>query len=89
MLAIFRQYPDMAVNSWVPRSALRRAEQGDRRRMHPFLAGLASLTSVFCGRRPSVDEQIEQDAIAIESDWRAVGDDLRVAMHHVRPGGAP
>ena len=89
MIAIFRQYPEMAVNSWIPRSALRRAERAEQRRMHPLLSGLASLTSVFHGLRPSAKEQIERDAVAIESDWRAVGDDLRFAMEHARPGGAP
>ena len=77
MSGIYRKYPDIAVNNRIPQSALQ--DPGWRRRMHPFLAGIVSLAGVFRGpggrrRGPA------GDAAVLESDWRAVGDDIRFAI---------
>ncbi len=88
--AIFRQYPDMAVNSGIAQYALRDSGWATQRRMHPFLAGMASLVGVFHGRRRLPEGAAPgRDAIAIESDWRAVGDDLRFAIEQANPARTP
>ena len=80
---IFRQYPEMAVNSQIPPSALR--DPGWQRTMHPFLAGVVSLVGIFRGR--GWRRSAHPDAVPLESDWRAVGDDIRLAIQHVHAPG--
>ena len=78
MAGIYRRYPEMAVNSRIPPSALR---DPGRTRMHPFLAGVASLVGIF-SRRVQARSGSGSDAAVIESDWWAVGDDIRYAFDH-------
>lgn len=47
MAGIYRRYPEMAVTSRIPQSALR---DPGRTRMHPFVAGMASLVGIFSRR---------------------------------------
>lgn len=80
---IFRQYPEMAVNSQIPLSALR--DPGWQRTMHPFLAGVVSLVGIFRGqgwRRSALS-----DTGPLESDWQAIGDDIRLAIQEVHASG--
>lgn len=86
--AIYRQYPDMAQNSRIPEAALRGRRRMRRRRMHPFLRGMASVVRIpHRARRDDSSEGTwaERDAIAIARSWRAVGDDLRFAIEQVNP----
>lgn len=78
MAGIYRRYPEMAVNSQIPESALR---DPGRTRMHPFLAGMASLVGIFSRRAPARPGP-GSDAAVLESDWWAVGDDIRYALDH-------
>lgn len=78
MAGIYRRYPEMAVNSRIPPSALR---DPGRTRMHPFLAGMVSLVGIF-SRRVQARSGSGSDAAVIESDWWAVGDDIRYAFDH-------
>ena len=76
MAGIYRRYPEMAIRSRIPRSALRAPGW---RYAHPFLAGMATIAGIFMGLgRPQ--DGAEADAAALEGDWRAVGDDLRCAL---------
>ena len=80
--AIYRQYPDMAVNSRIAPSALRGVGRSRRRRMHPFLRGMASVVGVRQPRRGDhvPESGLDRDAMAIASAWRAVGDAFRFAI---------
>ena len=78
MAGIYRRYPEMAVKSGIPQSALRDA---GRTRKHPFLAGMASLVGIF-SRRAQARSGSGTDPAVIESDWWAVGDDIRYALDH-------
>ena len=83
--AIYRDYPDMAVNSVIPELALQGQERARKRRMNPFLQGMASVIYVanYLGEEELTQKTpAEQDAIAIAGVWRAVGDDLRSAIQH-------
>jgi len=73
----------MAVNSRIPRSALRARGW---RSAHPFLAGMATIAGIFRGLglpKPGP----EADAAALEGDWWAVGDGLRYALDRANVSG--
>ncbi len=78
---IYERYPDMAVKSKIPLRALRPARHSTRKRLHPFLRGMAQSVGIL--RRPGESDFKDPDPIA--SDWRAVGDDLSYAMEQVSP----
>ena len=80
--AIYRQYPDMAVNSIIPQAVLRYPHVSFRFTMPSFLSGMAR-TLDFMGTLANYqwgtsDERL--DALAVYHDWSAVGDDLGAAM---------
>ena len=80
--AIYRQYPDMAVNSIIPQATSGRSHASFRFTMPSFLSGMAR-TLDFMGTLDEhqwsmSDERL--DALAIYHDWSAVGDDLGAAM---------
>lgn len=87
IFAIEREFPEMVTRSRAPAGYLGRREGTEVRRMHPLLAGMASVLGI----RRRLDDFVpagdaaEQDAIAIASDWRAVGDDLRFGFERVSP----
>ena len=82
--AVYRQYPEMAVNSIVPHLASRYPHASLYFPESSFLSGMAR-TLDFMGTldayQTSTNERI--DALATDSDWRAVGDDIRAAMSFV------
>lgn len=80
--AIYRQYPDMAVNSILPQAISGYSRALFRFPMPSFLSGMAR-TLDFMGtlddyRSDWGDERL--DALAVYHDWSAVGDDLGAAM---------
>ena len=82
LVAIYQHYPDMAVNSVIPNVASRNPRPGELFPTPSFSTGLAR-TFDFMGtldeyRSGWRDER--HDASAIDDDWTAVGDDLRMAM---------
>ena len=83
---IYQQYPDMAVNNRIPQSTLQ--DPGWRQRMHPFLAGMVSLVEVFHSHR-RLQRGPKGDTAVLESDWRAVGNDIRLAIEHANVAGRP
>ena len=86
--AIYRQYPDMAVNSRIPVAALRGQERVRQRQIHPFLKGMASVIRVphHSGSGHLIEKTgAKEDAVAIAKAWRAVGDDLRFAIERAGP----
>ena len=82
LTAIYQHYPDMAVNSVIPNVASRNPRPGKLFPTPSFSTGLAR-TFDFMGM---LDEyrsgwrDSRHDALAIDDDWAAVGDDLRAAM---------
>ncbi|WP_419838480.1 hypothetical protein [Candidatus Poriferisodalis sp.] len=73
----------MSADASVPRRARRRLRIVRRARRSGFVRG-ASLMFDFSGsirRRRISTSRCRSDAEALASDWRAVGDDLRRAMH--------
>ena len=82
LTAIYQRYPDMAVKSVIPDVASPNRRSFGRIPTPSFSTGLAR-TFDFVG---ILDEDkpgwldSRQDALAIDSDWITVGDDLRVAM---------
>ena len=87
--AIYRQYPDMAVNSIIPQVTSGYSHASFRFPMPSFLSGLAR-TLDFMGtlddyQWDTSDERL--DALALYHDWSAVGDDLGAAMNvHLAQG---
>ena len=80
--AIYRQYPDMAVNCVIPQASPGYSHASFRFPVPSFLSGLAR-TLDFMGtlddyQRGLGDERL--DTLAIHHDWSAVGDDLEAAM---------
>ncbi len=89
--AIYRQYPEMAVNSLIPQAAFGYSHASFRFTMPSFLSGLAQ-TLDFMGTLNDYqwgmsDERL--DALAIYHDWSAVGDDLGAAMNAHLVQGTP
>ena len=82
--AICRNYPEMTVDGDIRQVALRRPA-ARHRRMHPFLRGMASVIgNPGTGSEPRAERTAnERDSAVTESDWRAVGDDLRFAIERV------
>lgn len=83
--AIYRQYPDMAVNSLILQPTPGYSHASFRFPMPSFLSGMAR-TLDFMGTLDDYqsdwgDERL--DALAVYRDWSAVGDDLRAAMSDV------
>lgn len=82
LAAIYRQYPDMAINSVIPQPAASYSHASFRFTMPSFLSGMAR-TLDFMGtledyQWDTSDERL--DALALYHDWSAVGDDLGAAM---------
>ena len=80
---IYRQYPEMAVNSILPQVSSGYSHASFRFAMPSFLSGVAR-TLDFMGtlddyRSGCGDERL--DALAVYHDWSAVGDDLGAAMN--------
>ena len=89
--AIYRQYPDMAVNSIIPQATSDYSHASFRFAMPSFLSGMAR-TLDFMGildgyQSGRSDERL--DALAIYHDWSAVGDDVGAAMNAHLVQGAP
>jgi len=83
--AIYRHYPDMAVNSIIPEVTARYPEALYRSPLPSFLSGVGrtiDLAGVL--DQHELGGGSEQDARAIKSDWRVVGDDIRNAMADFR-----
>lgn len=82
LAAIYQNYPDMAVNSVIPDVTALRPRPGKLYPTPSFSAGLARVFD-FMGTldeyRPGWRDS-HHDALAIDDDWAAVGDDLRMAM---------
>lgn len=81
--AIYRQYPDMAVNSVAPQATSGYSHVSFRFPMPSFLSGMAR-TLDFMGtlddyRSGWGDERL--DALGIYHDWSAVGDDIGTVMN--------
>ena len=76
--AVYRKYPDMAVDSVVRSLGLK----PDAKRHHPFVRGMTRAFD-FTGsmyRSPDSTVGLDSDAEAIHNDWRAVGGDFEKAM---------
>lgn len=83
LLTIYRQYPDMAVNSIIPIATSRHSHASFFFPMPSFLTGMARSLD-FMGtlnnyRAGWSNERL--DALAVYHDWSAVGDDLGAAMN--------
>jgi len=80
LVAIYRHYPEMAVNSVIPRVTERYPQVLHRSPLPSFISG-ADRTLDLAG---TLDSELGRnnctDAEAIYSDWQAVGDDLRETM---------
>ena len=89
--AIYRQYPDMAVNNVIPQAMLGYPRASFRFTMPSFLSGVAR-TLDFMGTLDDYqsDWSAERlDALALYHDWCAVGDDLGAAMNAHLAQGTP
>lgn len=90
--AIYRQYPDMAINSVIPQAAASGYSHASFRFTTPsFLSGVARALD-FMGTLEDYqwntsDERL--DALALYHDWSAVGDDLGAAMSDLIPRDTP
>ena len=88
LAAIYRRYPEMAVNSVAPEVVDRFARVSLPLPERPFLEGVASafdLTGAL-HEPPRRATGFRRDGEALASDWRAVGDDLRAAMAEYATG---
>lgn len=84
--AIHRGYPETALDGPGLRAAIPEHARSQIRTVHPFLAGMASVVGVFLGR-PGHRQGPRGDAAVLESDWWAVGDDIRYALEHASSTG--
>lgn len=84
--AIHRGYPETALDGPALRAAIPEYARSQVRAMHPFLAGIASVVGAFFGR-PGRERGLRDDAAELESDWWAVGDDIRHAFEHANSAG--
>lgn len=75
LAAIYRRYPDMAVDSVVRQLGLERRP----RRQNPFIRGMARVFDITgtMFRSPDSAVGLESDADEIRDIWRSVGRDLR------------
>ncbi len=79
--AIYRQYPEMAVNTRIPQAALR-AERRSLNSRQAFLSGMTRPFDIWPPEddvRPELSPD-ERDAMAMATDWWTVGNDLRSAI---------
>ena len=78
LAAIYREYPEMAVNSVVRDLGGDRSDPNRR----PFVRGMASAFDLMgtMHRPRGSHDNLGSDAEAIRSDWRAVGADIEEAM---------
>ena len=78
LAAIWREYPEMAVNSVIPHSGEGRPAQPQ----NPFVRGMARAFDPLgtVHRLPDSEVGLESDAEGIGDIWRTVGDDLEDAM---------
>ncbi len=78
LAAIYRKYPDMAVNSVVRHLGSERPS----RRQNPFIRGMTRAFDITGTMHRSPDRAVglESEAEAIGAAWRAVGRDLEDAM---------
>ena len=78
LAAIYRQYPETAVNSVVRHLGSERPS----RRQNPFIRGMTRAFDITgtMYRSPDSSVGLESDAEGIRSAWRAVGDHLEEAM---------
>ena len=78
LAAIYRRYPEMAVNSVVRHLASERPA----RRENPFARGMARAFDITGTMYRSTDAEVglESDGDAIRDVWRAVGDAIEEAM---------
>lgn len=79
--AIHRTYPETALDGPALRAAISEHARSRGRAEHPFLAGMASVVGAFFGR-PGWGPGPQEDGAVLESDWWAVGDDIRHAFEH-------
>ena len=82
LTAIYQSYPDMAVNSVIPDVTIRDPRLGKLYPTPSFSTGLARAFD-FMGTFDEYQSgwrDSRHDALAIDDDWAAVGDDLRRAM---------
>lgn len=77
---IYQHYPDMAVNSVIPNVASHNPRPGRFLPTPSFTAGLARTFDFMGMLDRSGWQDSRDDALAIDDDWTAVGDDLRTAM---------
>lgn len=84
--AIHRGYPETALDGPALRAAIPGHARSHVRAAHPFLAGMASVVGAFFGRR-GLPRGPRDDATVLESDWWAVGDDIRHALEHANSAG--
>ena len=88
---IYRQYPEMAVNSILPQVASGHSHVSFRFAMPSFLSGMAR-TFDFMGTLDDYQWGMSDerpDALAVYQDWSAVGDDLGAAMNAHLVQGTP
>ena len=91
LFTIYRQYPEMAVNSIIPQVSSGYSHASFRFAMPSFLSGVAR-TLDFMGTLDDYqadwgDKRL--DALAVYHDWSAVGDDLGAAMNAHLAQGTP
>lgn len=86
LAAIHRGYPETALDGPGLRAAIPEHARSQTRAVHPFLAGMASIVGVFFGRAGR-RQGARDDAAVLESDWWAVGDDIRYALEHASSTG--
>ncbi len=90
LAAIYCRYPDMAANSVVPELADPGRNRALRFPERPFLEGVARAFDLTGepSEPPPRETGFRRDREALAADWRAVGDDLRVAMADFATGRA-
>ena len=81
LLAIYRRYPEMAVNSVDPQ-LVAPPSAAPLSPASSFLAGMARTLDLMgdLRERQSKPRDVSQDFAAAYSDWRAVGNDIRAVM---------
>ena len=84
--AIHRAYPEMALDGPELRAAIPEHTRSQALAAHPFLAGMASVIGVFL-ERSGRGQGPRDNAAVLESDWWAVGDDIRYALEHANSTG--
>lgn len=80
--AIYRQYPEMTVNTLVPQLIPKPSRPKKHSAATAFLTGLARSMDYMglLDERPAGTDSRVRDQEAIGNDWRRTGNDLRIAM---------